>query len=82
MTEAVRELTKSPNSTVVTQLEQPGIGVVISSRSPIRTHGAYTEPRPAPRLGENTEEVLTEVLGLGSLEVARLYDRGIVGGTK
>jgi 2-methylfumaryl-CoA isomerase len=34
--------------------------------------------RPAPRLGENTEEVLAELLGLDSGEIARLHDQGVV----
>jgi 2-methylfumaryl-CoA isomerase len=34
--------------------------------------------RPAPRLGEHTEEVLADVLGLGGGEIARLHDAGVV----
>jgi 2-methylfumaryl-CoA isomerase len=34
--------------------------------------------RPAPRLGENTEEILAEVLGLDAAEIASLHDRGLV----
>ncbi|RHW23794.1 2-methylfumaryl-CoA isomerase [Nocardioides immobilis] len=82
MAEAVKELAKVPDGTVVTQLEQPGIGVVTSARSPIRSHGVYTEPRAAPRLGENTDEVLTAVLGLDPHEVSRLHDRGVIGGER
>jgi len=36
-------------------------------------------PRPAPRNGEHSEEVLTALLGLGSGELGRLVDAGIVG---
>ena len=36
-------------------------------------------PRPAPRNGQHSEEVLVERLGLSSIEVARLIDGGIVG---
>ena len=35
------------------------------------------EPRPAPFLGEHTEEVLSEKLGLASGQIAALVDRGI-----
>ena len=35
---------------------------------------------PAPVLGEHTDEVLAEVLGLGDGEIGRLYDRGVVAG--
>jgi 2-methylfumaryl-CoA isomerase len=34
-------------------------------------------PRPAPFLGEHTEQVLTEKLGLASGQIAALVDRGI-----
>jgi 2-methylfumaryl-CoA isomerase len=34
--------------------------------------------RPAPRLGEHTDEVLAEVLGLGAAEIGRLHDAGVV----
>jgi len=36
------------------------------------------QPRPAPYLGEHSEEVLAERLGLASGEIARLIDRGVV----
>jgi len=35
--------------------------------------------RAAPRLGEHTDEVLAEVLGLPAAEIARLHDAGVVG---
>lgn len=42
------------------------------------------EPRgalaPAPRLGQHTDEVLAEVLGLSSGEIGRLHDAGLVAG--
>jgi 2-methylfumaryl-CoA isomerase len=34
----------------------------------------------APILGEHTDEILLEVLGLGEPEIGRLHDRGIVAG--
>ncbi|MFN3514277.1 MAG: CoA transferase [Phenylobacterium sp.] len=37
-------------------------------------------PRAAPRLGEHTDEVLAEVLGLPGTEIARLHDAGLVAG--
>jgi 2-methylfumaryl-CoA isomerase len=38
-------------------------------------------PVRAPRLGEHTDEVLTEHLGLPEHEIARLHDSGIVAGS-
>ncbi|WP_296678494.1 CoA transferase [Novosphingobium sp.] len=37
------------------------------------------DPKPAPYLGEHSEEILAERLGLSSGQVARLIDRGVVG---
>jgi 2-methylfumaryl-CoA isomerase len=37
------------------------------------------DPRPAPYLGEHSEEVLAERLGMGSGEIGKLVDAGIVG---
>jgi len=37
-------------------------------------------PEPAPRLGEHTSEVLSNVLGLSAQEIARLREAGVVGG--
>jgi len=39
-----------------------------------------TPPRPAPVLGEHTDEVLAEILGLSALEIGKLHDSGIVAG--
>jgi len=36
--------------------------------------------QPAPRLGQHTDEVLGEVLGLSANEIGRLHDAGIVAG--
>ena len=35
---------------------------------------------PAPRLGQHTDEVLAEVLGLSSGEIGKLHDAGVVAG--
>jgi 2-methylfumaryl-CoA isomerase len=39
-------------------------------------------PGRAPRLGEHTDEVLAEVLGLGAAEIGRLHDAGTVAGAE
>ena len=38
------------------------------------------QARPAPLLGEHTEEVLAGVLGLSDGEIGRLHDDGVVAG--
>ena len=41
---------------------------------------AREAPGRAPRLGEHTDEVLADVLGLPEHEIARLHDAGLVAG--
>jgi len=38
------------------------------------------EVRPAPSLGQHTDEVLAEVLGMSGAEIAKLHDTGVVAG--
>lgn len=42
---------------------------------------ARGDPRPAPYLGEHSEEVLAERLGLSSAAIGRLIERGVVAGS-
>lgn len=78
MAQTVAELSASPSPTILTSLDQPGVGTVPSTRSPIRVGGDYTDPRPAPRLGEHTDEVLGTLLGLSPAQIGVLHDRGVV----
>jgi crotonobetainyl-CoA:carnitine CoA-transferase CaiB-like acyl-CoA transferase len=56
-------------------LEHPDIGPERHSGNPIRmSRTPFAPPRAAPRLGADTEEVLTRVLGLTRDEVATLAD--------
>lgn len=80
MTEMVAELALTPEKSVVTGLEQPGIGQVTSARSPLRPQGEWIEPSAAPTLGQHTDQVLAEVLGLSDAEIGGLHDRGLVAG--
>jgi len=44
-----------------------------------RAHGEdRPSPQPGPRLGQHTDEVLSDRLGLSSAEIARLHDQGLV----
>jgi len=47
--------------------------------SPIRLHGsAPAEVRPAPLLGQDTDRVLSELLGLDASELAALHAAGVI----
>ncbi len=59
----------------------PGVGDVLEARSPLRFDGlTLGDPAPAPRLGQHTDEILGECLGLSATEIGRLHDAGVVAG--
>lgn len=69
----------SEENTLFSTLEQPGIGSYLVPASPLElTAAGRLPPRRAPLLGENTEEILADVLGLGPTEIGRLFDAGTV----
>jgi 2-methylfumaryl-CoA isomerase len=64
-----------------TDLEQPGIGRYLVPGSPLAFEQlGRVPPAAAPALGQHTDEVLAEVLGLATLELARLHDAGVIAG--
>lgn len=63
-------------------VEQPDIGTYLMPGSPLDFGAVERVPaRPAPRLGEHTDEILLEVLGLSEAELGALHDDGIVAGS-
>ena len=61
------------------EVDQPQIGTYLSPGSPLAFDGALAvEPTPAPRLGEHTEEILAEDLGLTTAEIGSLRANGTV----
>ncbi len=62
-------------------VEQPGVGPLMVNTHPLRFGaGPGQAPGRAPRLGEHTEMVLGEILGIPAHEYARLHDAGVVAG--
>jgi 2-methylfumaryl-CoA isomerase len=62
-------------------VEQPEVGTFLMPGLPM-DFGAY-ERAPvtrAPKLGEHTDEILMDVLGMDSAQVGRLHDHGVVAG--
>ena len=63
------------------EVEQPGIGRYLVPGSPLEFAASTREPaRRAPILGEHTDQVLADVMGLSDAEIGRLRDRKIVAG--
>ena len=60
------------------EIDQPGVGAVLAAASPLEQDGRLA-PSPASRLGADTAEVLTGLLGLSAAEVRALADRGVAG---
>ena len=63
---------------VLRDIEQPGVGRMAASSSPLRWDDDEAWPAPAPELGSDTLAVLTEQLGLGDAEIGGLRDRGVI----
>jgi hypothetical protein len=63
---------------VLADVELDRAGPAITARSPLRWNGGYGELEEPPVLGRETEQVLTEVLGLTAAELGRLRDHGVI----
>ncbi len=62
-------------------VQQPGIGELLTPSQPLNFGALPSEqPNPAPRLGEHTDEILADVLGLSSSTIGALHDAGVVAG--
>jgi 2-methylfumaryl-CoA isomerase len=62
-------------------IDQPGAGRILANASPLGfSADGRLPPLAAPRLGEHTEAVLTEILGLSGAQYGELHDAGVVGG--
>ena len=82
--QSVRELVDndpdvSPDNPIFSLVEQPDIGRYPVPGQPMSFGAVGREPAvPAPRLGEHTDEILADLLGLGDAEIGRLHDDGVV----
>jgi len=64
---------------IMRRIQQDGIGLVPAAASPVLTTGTPSaDPRPAPRVGAHTREVLTSRLGISSAECDRLAADGVI----
>lgn len=62
-------------------IDQPGVGSVLAAGLPLAfTGGERQPPAPAPVMGQDTDAVLAEVLGMSSAQIGKLHDSGVVAG--
>jgi crotonobetainyl-CoA:carnitine CoA-transferase CaiB-like acyl-CoA transferase len=70
-------------SGLVTRIAHSTAGTVPNIALPTRfSDTPVVDPIPAPLIGQHTEEVLRDILQLGAEEIDRLFDAGIVKGTR
>jgi 2-methylfumaryl-CoA isomerase len=71
----------STDNPLFEMVEQPGIGEYMMNGSPVDFQGTERlGPKPAPLIGQHTDELLLEVLGMSSAQVGELHDAGVVAG--
>lgn len=71
----------SIDNPMFSMVEQPGIGSYLMPTTPLDFSQVERLPaKPAPRLGEHTDEILLDILGLTTAQVGQLHDAGIVSG--
>ena len=64
---------------MVVDMKQPRVGTVKLLGCPVKMSETRPTPKgPAPALGENTEEVLKELLNLEEVEVKSLRQKGVI----
>ncbi len=80
------DLMNDPNlraRNMIVEVDQPGIGVMPVPGTPIKSNRFNDDVgNPAPRLGADTREVLSELLDIDSDELARLERAGAIGQTR
>jgi 2-methylfumaryl-CoA isomerase len=79
MAEVVQDFRAAGAPSVLADVEQPGIGRVVSARSAIRFDAEYGATGTAPALGQHTDEVLEQILDLSPSELGKLHDDNVIG---
>jgi 2-methylfumaryl-CoA isomerase len=62
-------------------IDQPGAGRVLAAGTPLGfSVGDRLPPQTAPVMGQDTDVVLAEVLGMSSAQIGKLHDAGTIAG--
>ena len=71
----------STENPLFSMVDQPGIGEYLTPSQAMKfSEFEHEPPGPAPLLGQHTDEILAEILKMGSTEISRLHDEKIVAG--
>ena len=80
--EVAQSVLRSHGPQVVRTTQSKELGTMLIGAQPIRINGEYLPDGPTTALGAHTEAVLTERLNLDSAELGRLFDAGIIAGSR
>ncbi len=72
----------TPANPLFQEVEQPGIGSYLIPGVPHQFSAVERTHPHSPQLGEHTDEILADDLGLSSGEIGTLHDRSIIAGPK
>src|SRR5262249_14460712 len=75
----VAEDPKVTDNPLFSRLHQPGVGDYLAPGLPTVFDGTHPSCAPAPALGQDTADVLTECLGLTTADIARLTNANTIG---
>ncbi len=69
----------STDNPLFTMIDQPGVGPMLAAGLPLQ-FGSHQrlDAAPAPELGQHTEQVLHELLGIDGAAFGKLHDQGVV----
>ena len=68
-----------PSNPLWHDIDQPGLGKVRAASTPLTFVGtAQGPPDAAPLLGQHTDEILANELGMSAEEIGRLHDAGVI----
>ncbi|HCU90688.1 MAG TPA: 2-methylfumaryl-CoA isomerase [Gammaproteobacteria bacterium] len=71
----------SEDNPIFSMVQQPNIGTYLVPGQPMSFSAVERGPAtPAPHLGQHTNEILADLLGLSDSEIGKLHDQGIVAG--
>jgi 2-methylfumaryl-CoA isomerase len=81
--QTVKELVESDpacstDNPMFSRVEQPHMGATLTPATPLNFGVGRGSAQRAPHLGEHTEAILQDVVGLSSAEFGRLLDKGLV----
>lgn len=63
------------------RVDQPGIGSYLVPSQPMNFGALESEPpKPAPLLGQHTDEILSEILGMDEHQIGKLHDEQVIAG--